>query len=317
MDGVDWRSRALFLGPRLAANTPPTATAAVTCSGLDCSATSAGSGDPDGTVASYSWAWGDGGTSTGATATHSYAAGGTYQVTLSVTDNDGATTTATKSVTVTAPPPVTNPIAFRATAGNQVNATSAKVTVPASVQAGDGLVLVMTSNSNTVTYGDPAGWTAVDSVSTTGITTRVYAKVATAADANSVVTVTAGATNKMDLRLAAYANTSTTAPVAALTKSVDTATVASHTTPTATVTGSGRWVLSYWADKSSTTTAWTAPAGQTVRGTTIGTGTGRVTSLLTDANGPASAGTVGGLTASTDAAGTKATMLTIVLAPAS
>ena len=54
-----------------------------------------------------------------------------------------------------------------------------------------------------------------------------------------------------------------------------------------------------------------------MRGTTIGTGTGRVTSLLTDANGPASAGTVGGLTASTDAAGTKATMLTIVLAPAS
>jgi PKD repeat protein len=317
VNGVDWRSRALFLGPRIAANTPPTATAAVTCSGLDCSATSAGSGDPDGTITSYSWAWGDGGTSTGATATHSYAAAGTYTVTLGVTDNDGATTTATKSVTVTAPPPVTNPIAFRATAGVQVNATSAKITVPATVRAGDGLVLVMTSNSSTVTYGAPAGWTAVDSVSTTGITTKVYSKVATAADIGAAVTVTSSAINKMDLRLAAYANTSATAPVATLAKAVDTATVASHTTPTAAVTGSGKWVLSYWADKSSTTTAWTAPAGQTVRGTTIGTGTGRVTSLLTDANGPAATGTVGGLSASTDAAGTKATMLTIVLAPAS
>jgi PKD repeat protein len=315
-DGVDWRSRALFLGPRIAANTPPTAVAAVTCSGLDCSATAAGSGDTDGTIASYSWAWGDGGTSTGPTATHSYPAAGTYPVTLTVTDNDGATATATKSVTVTAPPPVTTPITFRATAGVQVNATSVKLTVPATVQAGDGLVLVMTSNSSTVTYGDPAGWAVASSVSTTGITTRVYSKVATAADAGSAVTVTASATNKIDLRLAAYGDTSGTAPVVAVTTAVDTAAVAAHTTPAATVTGSGKWVLSYWADKSATTTAWTAPAGQIVRGTTIGTGTGRVTSLLTDAGAPAAAGAAGGLTATTDAAGTKATMLTIVLAPA-
>jgi PKD repeat protein len=310
VDGVDWRGRALFLGPRIAANTPPTAAASVTCSGLTCSASAAGSGDPDGTISSYSWAWGDGATSTGATASHTYAAGGSYSVTLTVTDNDGGTATATKAVTVTAPPPVTNPIAFRATAGNQVNATSAKVTVPASVQAGDRMVLVMTSNSSTVTYGDPAGWTLVDSATTTGITTRVYSKAAAAADPNSVVTVTASALNKMDLRLAAYANAS---GVAAHATAVDTAAKASHTTPTVAVTGTGSWVLSYWADKSSSTTAWTAPSGQTVRGQTIGTGTGRVTSLLTDGNGAAAAGTAGGLSASTDVAGTKATMATIVL----
>lgn len=316
-DGVDWRSRALFLGSRIATNSPPTAAAAVSCTGLDCSASSAGSSDPDGTIASTSWAWGDGGTSTGATATHSYAAAGTYTVTLTVTDNDGASATATKSVTVAAPPLVTNPIAFRATAGTQVNATSASVTVPAAVQAGDALVLVMTSNSNTVTYGDPAGWTLVDSAATTGITTRVYSRVATASDAGTAATVTSSATVKLDLRLAAYDNTRTTSPVSVLTKAVDTATVAAHTTPTATATGSSSWVLSYWADKSSTTTAWTAPAGQTVRGVTIGSGSGRVTSLLTDGDGPAAAGPVGGLTATTDVAGSKATMLTIVLAPAS
>ena len=313
VDGVDWRARALFLGPRIAANEPPTAAAAVTCSGLSCTASAAGSGDSDGSISSYAWAWGDGETSTGATASHTYAAGGSYPVTLTVTDNDGATATATKSVTVTAPPPVTNPIAFRATAGNQVNATSGTVTVPASVQAGDRMVLVMTSNSSTVTYGDPAGWTLVDSATTTGVSTRVYSKAATVADAGSAVTVTAGGVNKMDLRLAAYANAG---GVAAHAMALDTTAQTSHTTPTVTVTGSGAWVLSYWADKSSSTTAWTAPAGQTVRGTTIGTGTGRVTSLLTDGNGPAPAGTAGGLSASTDVAGTKATMSTIVLAPA-
>jgi PKD repeat protein len=313
VDGVDWRARALFLGPRIAANDPPTAAAAVTCSGLSCTAGAAGSGDSDGSISSYDWNWGDGGSSTGATAAHTYATAGTYTVTLTVTDNDGATATATKSVTVTAPPPVTNPIAFRATTGSQANSTSATVTVPAPVQAGDRMVLVMTSNSSTVTYGGPTGWTLVDSAATTGVTTRVYSKAATTADAGSAVTVTASATNKMDLRLAAYANAGGLSGYA---QAFDTTAQTSHTTPTVTVTGSDSWVLSYWADKSSSTTAWTAPAGQTVRGITIGTGTGRVTSLLTDGNGPVAAGTAGDLSASTDVAGTKATMLTIVLAPA-
>ena len=313
VDGVDWRSRALFLGPRIAANDPPTAVASVTCSGLTCTAGAAGSGDSDGSIASYSWAWGDGSSSTGATASHTYATGGSYPVTLTVTDNDGASASATKSVTVTAPPPASDPIAFRATAGNQANATSATVTVPASVPAGDRMVLVMTSNSSTVTYGDPAGWTLVDSATTTGVSTRVYSRAATAADAGSAVTVTASAVNKMDLRLAAYANAD---GISAHAMAFDTTATTSHSTPTVTVAGTGSWVLSYWADKSSATTAWTAPAGQTVRGSTIGTGTGRITSLLTDGNGPAAAGTAGGLAASTDVAGTKATMVTLVLAPA-
>jgi hypothetical protein len=106
---------------------------------------------------------------------------------------------------VTAPPPVTNPIAFRATAGNQANATSATVTVPASVQAGDAMVLVMTSNSSTVTYGDPAGWTLVDAArppaSAPGSTRRPRPR-----RRRLGRDVTASALNKMDLRLAAYAN---------------------------------------------------------------------------------------------------------------
>jgi hypothetical protein len=214
---------------------------------------------------------------------------------------------------VTAPPPVTNPIAFRATAGDQANSTSASVTVPASVQTGDRMVLVMTGNSSTVTYADPAGWTLVDSGTTTGVSTRVYSRAATAADAGSAVTVTASAIAKMDLRLVAYANAG---EVSAHALAFDTVAETSHTTPTVPVTGSDSWVVSYWADKSSSTTAWTAPAGQTVRGISIGTGGGRITSLLTDGNGPAPAGTAGGLSASTDVAGTKAAMLTIVLAPA-
>jgi hypothetical protein len=144
---------------------------------------------------------------------------------------------------------------------------------------------------------------------------KVWTKVASAADAGSVVTVTSSATAKIDLRLAAYTGTAAN-PVATVTKAVDTTVTTTHTTPAATVTGSGKWVLSYWADKSTATTAWTVPAGQTVRTTGTGTSSAHITAVLTDAGTAAAPGPAGGLTATADTAGNKATMLTIVLAQA-
>jgi PKD repeat protein len=68
--------------------------------GAAISFSSAGSSDPDGTIASYAWAFGDGGTSTLANPTHNYAAAGSYTATLTVTDNQGATGSDQASVTV-------------------------------------------------------------------------------------------------------------------------------------------------------------------------------------------------------------------------
>ena len=187
----------------------------------------------------------------------------------------------------------TTAIAFRGAANSNVNATTATVAVPAAVQAGDGLVLTATVNADTVTVSDPAGWTRLDSATTTGIQTVLWTKVATAADASAPVSVTLGGTVKTSLTVAAWSGTSPTSPVAAFAHRVDTTSTASHTSPAATVATPGSWVVSYWADKSSSTTAWTAPAGQTVRNTSIGTLSGRVTSLLTDGGAPATPGTVG------------------------
>ncbi|HEY6749495.1 MAG TPA: PKD domain-containing protein [Mycobacteriales bacterium] len=313
VDGRDWRGKALFLSTA-GANAAPLAAFTTSCGGLSCTVDGTSSSDPDGTVTSYAWTFGDGATATGPTATHAYGSAGTYPVTLTVTDNRGGTGTTTRSVTVAVP---TTAIAFRGAANANVNAATAAVTVPPAVQAGDALVLTATVNSDTVTVSDPAGWTRLDRASTTGIQTVVWSKVATAADASGAVSTTLGGTVKTSLTVAAWSGTSATAPVAAFAHGIDTVTTASHTTPAVTVATAGSWVVSYWADKSSSTTAWTAPAGQTVRNVSIGTLSGRVTSLLTDGGTAVAPGPAGSLTATTDAAGTKATTLTIVLAPAS
>ena len=78
----------------------------------------------------------------------------------------------------------------------------------------------------------------------------------------------------------------------------------------------GAWVLSYWSDKSSTTTTWT-PAGTVVtRGVVCGADGGRICSALADSGAPVAAGTYGPVTATTNAASNAATLWSIVLPPA-
>ncbi len=74
-------------------NLPPTANAngpynGLTGAGIQFS--SAGSGDSDGSIASYAWDFGDGDSSSAANPAHAYTTPGQYNVTLTVTDNDGA-----------------------------------------------------------------------------------------------------------------------------------------------------------------------------------------------------------------------------------
>lgn len=84
----------------LAANSVPTAafTSTVDASGAHFDAS--GSGDSDGTIASYAWDFGDGTTGAGQKPDHVYGSAGTYQVTLTVIDNQGAKASVTNPVTV-------------------------------------------------------------------------------------------------------------------------------------------------------------------------------------------------------------------------
>ena len=64
---------------------------------------SAGSSDPDGSIASYLWEFGDGATSTAANPSHTYTVPGQYVALLTVTDNQGTSTRNTVQIDATAP----------------------------------------------------------------------------------------------------------------------------------------------------------------------------------------------------------------------
>jgi PKD repeat protein len=318
-DGNDWRSLGAFVQVVRVPppNQAPTASLSVSCADLECSFDGSGSTDLDGAVTSYAWDFGDGATATGPQATHAYAAAGEYTATLTVTDDRGATGATTQAVTVAVTPDPE--IAFVGVSALNANQTSFRVTVPDGVQAGDGLLLIATT-ATTVTVGEPAGltgWQVVSSVSMGGSNgaTTVWQRVAADGDAGRPVTLTLSAIAKTGVTLLAYTGTSTAAPVLAATASAETINQPAHTAPAVTVPGDGSLVVSYWADRSSTTTAWTAPLGETLRSETFGVGGGHISTLVTDSGAPVPAGDRAGLTATADVASPRASMITIVLAP--
>jgi PKD repeat protein len=278
-----------------AGNTPPTAVINVTCALLQCTFTSTGSGDTDGTITGYLWDFGDGTTSTEANPpAHDYAAAGPEHVTLTVTDDDNDSTTASKDIN---PSDVASPVTF--VGGNETvgNRTAHRVTIPGATQAGDAMVLFFAANTTAPSYTGPAGWTQIGgNVTGTGLVGRAYYKEATGTAAGNTVQVTSTGLAKSDVELGVYRGTDGTTPIAASAAGLETVSRAAHTSPTVDAPAGSHWLVTYFADKSETTTTWNAPAGQTQRSTAAGTSGGHISGLLVDSAADVS-GSTGGLTA--------------------
>ncbi|WP_155993147.1 PKD domain-containing protein [Nocardioides sp. URHA0020] len=308
---VDWRGRALFVGPGAPANKPPVASFTASCSGLTCQVDAGASSDPDGSVQGYQWTFGDGQSASGKTASNTYAADGGYTITLTVTDDDGATASTTRPVSVTTPPPGTA-ISYVGSSTSNANTASPSVGVPGAVQADDVLVLVGSYGAD-ATPATPSGWTLRDQRAVSGMTSFVWTRRATSGDAGASVVTQLPAVVKSALVLTAYRGVDPTQPLNAIASSTDSGT-AQHVSPTAAGVANG-WTLQIWTDKSSGTTSWTPPGSVTTRGSTYGTGAGRVTAIATDSAG--GAGTVGGQTAVTDVASGRGIAWTITVRRAS
>lgn len=312
----DWRARGLFAyGSPSFPNQPPTASATSSCTGLTCSFDGKGSTDPDGTVASYAWNFGDSTTGTGVSPVHGYAKAGTYTVSLVVTDDRGAQSQPFQtSVTVTAPAAA---VSFVASARSNGTSATPSVTVPGGVNAGDTEFLFVTTGAVNVTTSSPTGltgWTQIARRTNTSMETTVFQRVAAVGDSGTKVTVPLAASAATDLSFVDYAGVTGGPPT--LSTAADSS-VSNHVTPNVNVTAGGSWVLSYWSDKNSSTSAWTLPAGVLGRSVGVGAGGGHIDGAIADSGQSVSGGSYGGLSATTGVVSGKGIMMSLVLAPGS
>ena len=302
-DGIDWRTRVLFLGPVPPGNAAPTASFTASCGGTACSFDGTGSSDADGSITSYAWTFGDGTSGTGATPGHTYAQPGSYPVGLTVTDDGGATATTSSTVVVQG-----SSIAFHGSSSYRSDtATSLPVPVPGGTQPGDALLLRVTTSGTASDPQAPAGWTEVSRRTAGTALSVVWQR--TAVDTSPVV-VTLASSIKSNAQLLAYGGV---ASVSAAASAGDAGVVTDHVAPAVAVAAAGSWVVHLWADKSSSTTTWQLPTG-VLRASAYGSGAGYLTAIAADAGASSAAGAAPAAVASTDAA-SRAAMFSVVLAP--
>lgn len=174
------------------------------------------------------------------------------------------------------------------------------------------------STNSVPTYGAPAGWTLVGQqvhTASTDLMTRLYVRVATASDASTVVRLSLPGTIKTDISLLAYRGVDPTSPIATWASAQESTVRTAHVTPGLTLAAPA-WVVSYWAEKTSTTTDWFPPAGQASRTETSGSGSGRLETLVVDSGGLAPGGAWAPQTATADSAGRKVNTFSVALRPA-
>lgn len=306
----------LILAPQAGApvDQPPVARLDATCTLRDCAFDGSASSDTEGPVASYVWDFGDGTMITTATptTTHSYASDGTFSAKLTVTDSSGLQGSVVTALTVAGSEPQPSDIAYVDSASSSRTSSSHSIAVPATVQAGDVLLLFLGLSSTTAT-SDPVGWQPLATVDGGSLRTRGWFKVAAASDAGATVTVSLDASVKGNLLVSAYRGVSPTPPVVAAEASVGN--TGTRTTPMAPVALAGSWAVSYWAHRDSASTVLVPAATVQARTSGTQTGGGRVTTLLADSAGEIPAGGYGTIAATAESPSSHGAAWTVILAP--
>ena len=190
---------------------------------------------------------------------------------------------------------------------------SPAVTVPVETSFGDLLVLFVTASEAGAGSG-PNGvgdWVLKSETFSGPLVVRVYTKTANGSEAGKSVSMTWPVACRTDLTVLVYRGAGG-AGVEVIKSAVDLST-ASHTSPVAMVPGKSRVALTFWADRSSTTTAWAAPSGPTILSTQAGGGGGHISTLITTQ--VPGEDHYGGLLATANSVSARGVMLTLLLEP--
>ncbi len=197
--------------------------------------------------------------------------------------------------------------------------TSRSVRVPAAVEAGDTLLLFLTTNSTVGTVGSPSGWRLLRSPEGSGIRGRAWTKQASSTDASTPpnVTVTSSAAVKSVITMAAYRSSLGPSSVTASSSAVVNTSASSHSAPAVAVSTAGSWLVSDWSVKASAAVTFSTPAGTVSRAKAQGTGSGLIAGVVADSNAPLAAGTAAARRATTSRAVSRSVDFSVVVAPGS
>lgn len=186
--------------------------------------------------------------------------------------------------------PAIGPIAYRDSSfvATGVSATSHIIVIPATVQVGDGMLLIVVSGAGvTENLTTPTGWTLVATRSkSANIASALYKRVAQAGDAGSNVTLTgdiAGGARRAGIILAYSGIDSAIVDVEI--DAEETVAGLTHVTPAMIVANSLDWEIQIVADRASPgSTTITPPDILSLRQTAANTGSGAPTVAAADTN---------------------------------
>jgi len=254
---------------------------------------------------------GTGYTDGGLTASTSYS----YSVTASNSAGTSAASTSA-SATTSSSGSSSTAVTFRASATATANASQATLTVPSQLQTGDTMVLFASTNTGTAASLAASGWTKAGERSLTDLRTVMWTRVAQAGEAGDAVGVTVPVVSKIDLTLVAYSGATSAEPISAWASRADSANSPEHESPGLVLPDSNSVVLTYWVDKSSSTTSWSLPGGQVRRAQNSGSGGGHLTSVASDSGKASPNGAWAGITATADAPSSRSTTWSVALTSA-
>lgn len=213
-------------------------------------------------------------------------------------------------------PSANTPVTFRASSTAQANAAQATITLPPEVQPGDTMVMFVSTNTGAASSAVPAGWSKVGERSLTDLRTEMWTRVAGTAEAGAKVTVDLPVQSKIDVTLVAYSGAVSAKPISTFASRSVTVNATNHQSPGLTLPDSNSVVLTYWVDKSSSTSGWTLPVGQIQRSQNVGSGNGRLTSIASDLGRASAVGDWAPVTATANAVSSRATIWSVALTAA-